>query len=170
MTPTVPTSPVPTPPVAAPGAAPAEPPHGCARCGKPVPPGVGLCEECNPLGLRDVAASQVHGTVIISVLVGFVILAILARLAVTGGGPYPVSVDDVATSGTGLAVTLTVTNEGDGEGQTTCRLQDAAQLAGGTSAFALSPRIPAHQTTTFTTVVQELGSVPVELVVECRTP
>jgi hypothetical protein len=166
MTPTAPTSSATTPPPAAP----VEPTHGCARCGKPVGPGVGLCDECNPIGLRDVAASQVHGTVIISVLVGFVILAILARLAVTGGGPYPATVDDVTTSGTGLAVTLTVTNEGDGEGQTTCRLQDPDQLANGSGAFALSPRIRARSATTFTTIVQEFGSTPLPLIVECRTP
>jgi hypothetical protein len=167
MTPTTSTSPAPAAP---PTGAPVEPTHGCARCGAPVGPGVGLCEQCNPIGLRDVAASQVHGTVIISVLVGFVILAILARLAVTGGGPYPASVDDVATSGTGLAVTLTVTNQGDGEGQTTCRLQDPEQLAGGTSAFVLTPRIAPESTTTFTSVVQEFGSTPLALIVECRLP
>jgi hypothetical protein len=166
VTPTTTSPPAATPPADAP----IEPTHGCARCGTPVPPGVGLCEQCNPLGLRDVAASQVHGTVIISVLVGFVLLAILARLAVTGGGPYPATVDDVASSGTGLAVTLTVSNDGDGEGQTTCRLQDPEQLAGGTSAFVLTPRIPAESTTTFTSVVQEFGSTPLALIVECRVP
>jgi hypothetical protein len=167
VTPTAPTSPAPT---ATDPVAPAELTHGCARCGAPVPPGVGLCEQCNPLGLRDSAASQVHGTVVIAVLVGFVLLAILARLAITGGGPYAATVDDVVTSGTGLAVTVTVTNEGDGEGQTTCRLQDPSQLAGGLDAFVLSPRIPAASTATFTSVVQEFGPTPIALIVECRTP
>ena len=32
---------------------PASPTHPCARCGAPVGPGIGLCERCNPLGLRD---------------------------------------------------------------------------------------------------------------------
>jgi hypothetical protein len=166
VTPTTSTSPGPT----AEAAAPTEPTHGCARCGTPVPPGVGLCETCNPLGLRDVAASQVHGTVVIAVLVGFVLLAVLARLAITGGGPYPATVGDVVTSGTGLAVTVTVTNEGDGEGQTTCRLQDPSQRAGGPDAFVLSPRIPARSTTTFTAVVDAFGPAPIALAVECRQP
>jgi hypothetical protein len=167
VTPIAPSSPAPTVPDTTRST---EPTHGCARCGRPVAIGVGLCEDCNPLGLRDSAASQVHGTVVIAVLVGFVLLAILARLAVTGGGPYPATVDDVVASGTGLAVTLTVTNEGEGEGQTTCRLQDPAQLAGGPSAFVLSPRIPPTSTTTFTSTVGEFGATPVELIVECRTP
>ena len=168
MTPTAQSSPLPTTPSTA--TPPAEPTHGCARCGAPVGPGVGLCDECNPIGLRDVAASQVHGTVFIAVLVGFVLLAIVARVAITGGGPYPASVDGVTTQGTGLAVTLTVTNQGDGEGQTTCRLQDAAQIAGGTSAFVLTPRIPPRSSTTFSSVVTEFGSTPVALHIECRTP
>ena len=150
--------------------APTQPTHGCARCGAPVGPGVGLCESCNPIGLRDVAASQVHGTVIIAVLVGFVLLAVLARLAVAGGGPYPASVDAVVPVANGLAVTLTVTNDGSGEGQTTCRLRDPAQLAGGTTAFVLSPRIGSRQQVTFTSDVNAFGSVARDLVVECRTP
>ena len=40
--------------------------HPCVRCGAPVPLDVGLCERCNPLGLRDSSASQVHGTVVIA--------------------------------------------------------------------------------------------------------
>ena len=165
VTPQAPTSHAPVPTPARP-----EPTHGCARCGKPVGPGVGLCEECNPIGLRDVAASQVHGTVIIAVLVGFGLLAVFARLSIAGGGPYPATVDAVTTAGGGLAVTLTVTNEGDGEGQTTCRLQDPSQLASGFSAFVLSPRIPPTSATTFTAVVQEFGPTPLELSVTCRTP
>jgi hypothetical protein len=135
-----------------------------------VGPGVGLCEECNPIGLRDVAASQVHGTVIIAVLVGFGLLAVFARLSIAGGGPYPATVDAVTTAGVGLAVTLTVTNEGDGEGQTTCRLQDLAQGAVGQDAFVLSPRIAGGATATFTTQVNDFGPTPVTLIATCRMP
>ena len=101
MTPAAPTSSTPTP---------AQPTHGCQRCGRPVPIDVGLCEECNPLGLRDVSASQVHGTVIIMVLVGIIGLGILASIGIRGAGPYPASLDAVTPSSAGLTVTLTVTN------------------------------------------------------------
>ena len=146
------------------------PTHGCARCGAPVGPGVGLCEECNPLGLRDAAASQVHGTVVIAVIVGFIVLAIVARLSIAGGGPYPATVDTVVPAGTELAVTLTVTNEGSAGGQTTCRLDDPSQLAGAQDAFVLSPRLEAGETRTFTSTVAAFGATPVALRVECRTP
>jgi hypothetical protein len=162
VTPTVPTAPAST--------TPPEPTHGCARCGAPVALDVGLCEDCNPLGLRDVSASQVHGTVIIAVLVGFVLLAVGARLAVSGVGPFPATIAPAETVAGGLRVTLTVTNEGDATGQTTCRVTDATDRGSGPAAFVLSPRIDAKGTVTFSQTVTELGTAVRPLKVECRTP
>ena len=159
---TVPAGPAPTP-------AP-EPTHGCARCGKPVAMGVGLCEECNPLGLRDVSASQVHGTVIIAVLVGVAILAIFARLALSGIGPFPVRLTAAAPAGDALAITLTVTNDGSSSGQTTCHVSDPAAQGGSLGAFLLSPKIEPGQTITFTQTVTGLGAVVRPFTVDCRTP
>lgn len=146
--------------------------HGCARCGAQVPIDVGLCETCNPLGLRDVSASQVHGTVFIAVLVAFVLLAFAARAVMSGVGPFPSTLDGVvpAAAAGGLEVTLTVTNEGSAEGQTTCRVSDAADRGGGRSGFLLSPRLAPGETRTFSGTVTELGTEVRELVVECRTP
>src|SRR4029079_5087438 len=58
--------------------------HPCARCGAPVPLDVGLCERCNPLGLKDSASSQVHGTVFLAVAIAVLVLALAAHFAVTG--------------------------------------------------------------------------------------
>lgn len=149
---------------------PTGPTHGCARCGAPVAVGVGLCDRCNPLGLRDVAASQAHGTVFIGVVVAFVLLAIVARLALTGLGPFPATVEGVASAATGLEVTLTVTNEGNAEGQTTCRLQAASNRGGGPASFVVSPAIGPGETVTFSQVVTGLGTTVLDLVAECRTP
>jgi hypothetical protein len=148
----------------------AGPTHPCARCGRPVGPGVGLCEECNPLGLRDVAASQAHGTVFVGLIAAFVGLALLARLAVSGQGPFPARVDSVVGDGPGLAVTLTVTNEGAASGQTTCRLTDITDRTASDPAFVLSPRVEPGDTVSFTRTVTELGPVVRPLAVECRTP
>lgn len=158
------------PPAAQPAPGPAEPTHGCARCGAPVGMSVGLCERCNPLGLRDVSASQVHGTVFIGVAVAIVGLALIARLAVTGLGPFPATVDAVVPVGDALRVTLTVTNEGEAAGQTTCRVTTASNQGGGANAFVLSPELQPGQTTTFDQVVTELGAADTDLVVDCRTP
>jgi hypothetical protein len=152
---------------------PTEPTHGCARCGAPVGPGIGLCETCNPLGLRDVAASQVHGTVFVAVVVGVIVLAFLARLAVAGVGPFAARVDAVAPASGGLAVTLTVTNEGDATGQTTCRIAPIRDRSTAGGSFVLTPRLAPGETRSFTTTVTELGPEAREaadLVVTCRTP
>lgn len=148
---------------------PAEPTHPCARCGRPVGPGIGLCEDCNPLGLRDVAAGQVHGSVFVAVLVAVAILAVLARLSIAGIGPFPASVDGVEAATGGLAITLTVTNQGS-TGQTTCRVGLAGDQGVGTAAFITTPRLDAGETRTFTRVVSAFGSEARELVVSCRTP
>lgn len=166
MTPTA-STPSSTP--ARPGPA-AEPTHPCARCGAPVGPGVGLCETCNPLGLRDSASSQVHGTVFIGVVVGVLVLAVLARLSVAGLGPFPATVEAVTPAEAGLAVTLTVTNEGDGTGQTTCRLLRVGDRSTVGGAFVLSPRLGPGETRTFTTTVADFGTAPIDLTVTCRTP
>ncbi|MDH5243891.1 MAG: MMPL family transporter [Chloroflexota bacterium] len=132
--------------------------------------GVGLCERCNPLGLRDASASQVHGTVFIGVVIAFVLLALVARAAVTGVGPFPAVLDSVAPAAGGLEVTISVTNGGSAASQTTCRLTTAANRGGDASAFVLSPNLEPGQTTTFTRVVTELGTQDADLVVDCRTP
>lgn len=147
-----------------------EPTHPCARCGKPVPAGVGLCEECNPLGLRDVASGQVHGSVFIAVAVAIAVLAVVARLSIAGSGPFPAEVSQVAPSGDGLSVAITVTNQGDATGQTTCRLSRVGDGGMGTAAFVTTPRLSAHQTRTFESKVTEFGTAPADLQVECRTP
>lgn len=160
MTPTIPTA-------ATPGA---EPTHGCARCGAPVAAGVGLCERCNPLGLRDVASSQVHGSVFVAVALAIVALAVVARLAVSGVGPFPASISTTAPLGDAITVTLSVTNQGTSVGQTTCRVYDPADQGGGPSAFVLSPRIDPGQTLTFESTVTEFGGGERVLAVECRAP
>ena len=147
-----------------------EPTHPCARCGAPVAPGVGLCEDCNPLGLRDVASGQVHGSVFIAVTGAIILLAVVARLSVAGIGPFPAWIDSVTPTGGGLAVTMTVTNQGEAAGQTSCRIDKVDDRGTGRAAFVSSPRLGAGETRTFSTVVTELGSEPAELEISCRTP
>ena len=152
-----------------PPAAPAAKTHACARCGAPVPLDVGLCERCNPLGLRDSASSQVHGTVFVAIGLAVVGLAVFAQLAVSGIGPFPAEVLAVRTAGEALSVTLRVTNDGTSLGSTTCRVSDPT-IPGSRAAFVQSPRIEPKATLTFDATVTGLGSSPRTLVVECSQP
>ena len=144
--------------------------HGCIRCGAPVPLDVGLCERCNPLGLKDPSASQVHGTVFIAVLVAVVGLALVGRLTLAGVGPFGGTLVGAVPDGKGLAITLAVTNQGTTAGQTTCRLTDPKERSGGGSAFMLSPPVEPGAPVTFTKTVAELGDTVRELTVECSAP
>jgi hypothetical protein len=131
---------------------------------------VGLCEDCNPLGLRDASPTQVHGIAFIGVTAAVIALALIGRLAISGVGPFTSELAGVARDGDALAVTLTVTNQGRSAGQTTCRLTDPLDRSGGGAGFVLSPQIDPGTTLTFTKRVTGLGSTVRELVVECSAP
>jgi ribosomal protein L40E len=164
--------------VTSPGtAAPAAPPnsapeikHACVRCGAPVAIDVGLCERCNPLGLRDSASSQMHGIAIGGVVLFVVIMAVVARFALAGVGPFEGTVAGAVPDADGLAVTLSVTNQGNSAGQTTCRVTDPADRTGNVGGFMLSPQIEPGKTLEFTQRLTALGTIVRPLVAECSSP
>jgi len=149
----------------------AEQTQGCVRCGAVVPLGTAMCERCNPLGLAQPAPSQVHGTVLLAVVVSIVGLALLGRFALGGIGPFEGKIGNVIPAPPGLAVTLTVTNHGSAAGSTTCRVFDPASPGvGPDSAFMLSPQIDPGRTISFSKEVTTIGSTIRPLAVECTGP
>src|SRR4051812_2775343 len=99
--------------------------HGCVRCGAEIPLEDAMCERCNPLGLREPAASQVHGSVILAVGFAIVFLAVLARVSVAGGnGPFPASITSVRPAAAGLPRARTGTEGGRSTTSTTRALND----------------------------------------------
>ncbi len=131
---------------------------------------VGLCERCNPLGLRDSSASQMHGIAIGGVVLFVVIMAVVGRFALAGVGPFEGTVAGSVPDGDGLAVTLSVANRGSSTGQTTCRVTDPADRTGNVGGFMLSPRIEAGETLTFTQRLTALGTTVRPLLAECSSP
>jgi ribosomal protein L40E len=152
-----------------PGAKPAAT-HPCQRCGAPVPIDVGLCEKCNPLGLRDSSSSQVHAIAVGGIALFVLVLAVAGRFALAGIGPFNATVANVVPATGGLDVTLTVTNSGSSAGQSTCHITDPTDRTSSQGAYVLSPSVAAGQTTTFTKHVTELGTTVKPLEVECPTP
>ncbi len=156
--------------LATPASAP-DPTHPCIRCGRPgVAVDKGLCDECNPLELAQPSATQVHGIAALGIIVFVVVLAVAARAALAGTGPYTGTVVGVATAPGGLAVTLSVHNAGDKAGATTCRIVDATRPAGQLGDLVSSPEIPAGGDAQFTAVVTGLGAAPVALIADCQSP
>jgi hypothetical protein len=127
-----------------------------------------MCDGCNPLGLRDPAASQVHGTVILVVGLAIVGLALLAGYAISGIGPFTGRIVAVVPDSPGVSVTLDVTNTGTRAGSTTCRLWVQAHGRGSDTAFVQTPRIEPGRSVSFSHRLTELGPDPGELAVECR--
>lgn len=156
-------------PKTAPGAKP-ELTHPCARCGAPVPIDVGLCERCNPLGLRDVSSSQVHGIAIAGVVAFVVLLAVAAKFALAGVGPFQATIAAPVADATGLTLALTVTNKGTSTGQSTCQVTDPADRTGSPGVFILTPKIDGGATITFDSHVTVLGTVVRPLEIECSGP
>lgn len=67
--------------------------------------------------------SQSHGTVMVAVLCGFVVLAVLLWLSVRGVGPFEARVLDTRVSGDTATVTVEVSNKGRKAGHGKCRIE-----------------------------------------------
>ena len=145
--------------------------HPCARCGAPVALDVGLCERCNPLGLKDSASSQVHGTVFLAVGIAIAGLAIAAHIAVAGIGPFGAEVTGMRPGSTNGAIvaTVAVTNHGSAAGTATCRLTDPADRGIDHSDVVYTPRVAPGSTVTFDHEVA-FGSVDRPFAVTCSGP
>jgi predicted nucleic acid-binding Zn ribbon protein len=146
----------------------AEPTHGCVRCGARIPISDGMCERCNPLGLKDTAASQAHGTVFLGIGLAVVLMAVVARLAISGVGPFTGAVTAVTAAPAGLQVTISVTNDGSKAGSTTCRIDDPDLPGIGPEAvFVQSPVVDPGATVRFDTLVAGFGTETRPLHVDC---
>lgn len=146
-----------------------EPTHGCVRCGRPVSLDDSMCDHCNPLGLAQPSATQVHGIAFVGLVIAVIGLALLGRFALSGIGPFSGEVAGVAPGAAGLSVTLTVRNAGERTGATTCRIYDPA--VGGITpddAYVQSPRIEGGTSATFSELVTSLGTGVRPLAVACR--
>jgi hypothetical protein len=145
--------------------------HACARCGAPVALEVGLCERCNPLGLKDSSSSQVHGTVFLALAVAIVGLAWAAHFAVAGIGPFTARVTAMTPGPTAgvLIATIEARNDGRATGSASCRLTDPNDAALVNGAVVYSPRIEPGATISFTQAVT-FGSPDRLLNVVCDGP
>lgn len=142
--------------------------HGCVRCGAPIPLADAMCEACNPLGLRQPAASQAHATVFAGIFLAAIIMALAARAMVTGVGPFQAAITDVAPAPDGLVVTIEITNAGSATSPTMCRIGDPSLPGiGPETAYVQSPPVEPGQTRSFQATVRSLGTEPRELTVSC---
>ena len=135
-----------------------EQPHdSCIRCGRPTPLGVALCEHDNPGRIKGPSPTQVHGTIVGGIIGGFVLFALVARLA-TSGGPFPASVVGSASQADGsTAVVVAVTNGGPADAAASCRISQNGLVGSGDDVF-FTDTIPAGTTRQFERRLPALGS------------
>jgi hypothetical protein len=145
--------------------------HPCARCGAPVALDVGLCERCNPLGLKDSASSQVHGTVFLAIGIAIALLAVVAHVAVAGIGPFDAHVTAMRAGAapSSIVATIAITNHGANPGTATCRLTDPDDRGINNSDVVYSPRVDGGATVTFDHQ-STFGSVDRPFNVTCTGP
>jgi len=102
------------------------------------------------------------------VFLAVVVLAVIARVATSGIGPFPAQVANVVADTDGLTVTISLTNQGTTTSATSCRLDDAGMRGIGPGAVVVqSPNVPPGQQVTFATHVTTLGTAAKALSVTC---
>ena len=125
----------------------------CVRCETPFEP----AGEDVDLALPRPAApspTQSHGTVMVAVLSGFVLLAVLLWLSVRGVGPFTASVVETTRVGDQARVTVTITNEGSKPGHGKCRIERISDTGDSQPPHQfLSERVRGGQTVTQTVAV-----------------
>jgi hypothetical protein len=95
----------------------------CVRCGRPTPIGVSLCPDDNPGRIGGPSTTQMHGTIFIGVVLGFVLLALLARISLSGVGPFEARLSSATARSDGaVLVSFEVANRGTGQSVSTCRI------------------------------------------------
>ena len=142
------------------------------RCGRPTPLGVALCERDNPGHIKGPSSTQVHGTILIGVMGGFVALLLLLRLASAGVGPFTSSFAGLATRPDGgMNVVVQVANSGTRAVGASCLITLPGVTEFHQFVFFTEP-IPPGQARSFTQSLPPLPSgaaLPISgLVVRCN--
>jgi hypothetical protein len=111
----------------------------CFRCGKPTPQGVPLCEHDNPGRIKGPSTTQVHGTIVIGLIIGFILFGLAASMT-RAGGPFEAAVVLTSLQADGRTeVVLNVTNRGEREARATCRLSQGGLVGSGDDVFFSDP-------------------------------
>ncbi len=116
-----------------------EPHDTCFRCGKATPAGVPLCEHDNPGRIRGPSTTQVHGTIVIGLIVGFILFALVGTM-VRSGGPFETTVLTSTRQSDGqIEVVFNVSNRGDSPARASCRLSQGGLVGSGDDVFFSEP-------------------------------
>jgi len=143
--------------------------RNCYKCGRQIGPDETICEVCNRAGMATPSATQYHGTIVVAIVAGVVIMAIAASLALRGIGPFRGEVVSWSRDPPdGVLVQVEVINQGTRTGRAKCQLvaRDASDLVLRTRS-SISPPVPARETITFADRIPGLPAEPASVAVSC---
>lgn len=143
--------------------------RSCYKCGRQIGPDETICAVCNRAGMATPSATQYHGTIVVAIVAGVVIMAIAASLALRGIGPFQgEAVRWGSDPPDGILVQVQVSNEGSKPGRARCLLtaRDAGRqvLRARTS---ISPQVPAGGQVTYAERIPGLTVAPASVAVSC---
>jgi predicted nucleic acid-binding Zn ribbon protein len=147
----------------------ARPGRHCIKCGREIGPDETICSICNRAGMATPSATQYHGTIVVAIVTGVVIMAIAASLSLRGIGPFRAdAVGTHASPPDGVLVTVRLSNEGTKAGRANCLLV-ALDGAGGrlASHSVVSPQVGAGAAITFDERIPGLPGPPAQVTVSC---
>ena len=146
------------------------PPRNCYKCGRQIGPDETICDVCNRAGMATPSATQYHGTIVVAIVAGVVIMAVAASLALRGIGPFQGEAlgwsrdppDDIM-------VEVRVANQGTRTGRAKCQLS-ALDASGRVlrEVSSISPSVAGGGSVTFDVRMPGVPSPPVSIAVTCR--
>jgi predicted nucleic acid-binding Zn ribbon protein len=143
-------------------------PRHCIKCGREIGPQETICEYCNRAGMATPSASQYHATMVVAIVIGVILLAVAASIAMTGVGPFNAETLDVRSANGAVEVTVAVTNEGSKQGRAKCQLIARDERGFSLDSHAtVSPPVPPGERVTFDVALSRLAAVPARVGVSC---
>ncbi|HEV8252397.1 MAG TPA: hypothetical protein VGQ66_03365 [Candidatus Limnocylindria bacterium] len=143
--------------------------RNCYKCGRQIGPDQTICEVCNRAGMATPSATQYHGTIVVAIVAGVVLMAIAASLSLRGIGPFRGEVLGWESAPPdAIVVELQVTNEGTQTGRAKCQLtaRDGSNLVLRIRS-TVSPQIEGGGTVTFSERIPGLPLAPATVAVSC---
>ena len=145
------------------------PPRNCYKCGRQIGPDETICAVCNRAGMATPSATQYHGTIVVAIVAGVVLMAIAASWSLRGIGPFHgEAVRWGSDPPDAVVVEVEVTNQGTREGRAKCQLtaRDGSNLVLRIRS-TISPPVEGGDTVTFSERIPGLSREPASVGVSC---
>ena len=143
--------------------------RNCYKCGREIGPDQTICDVCNRAGMATPSATQYHGTIVVAIVAGVVLMAIAASLSLRGIGPFRgEALRWESDPPDAVVVELEVTNQGTRAGRAKCQLTalDGSNLVLRIRS-TVSPQIEGGGTVTFSERIPGLPQPPATVAVSC---